>query len=205
MAFFRSSFFPYRVSPSASADHCRGLCGKKDADPIYFAWPSLPARVRKCRATRFHSKNRPRLVLKPIDDYGGHGVYVGARVHGAAWENALTTAAAGDYIVEEAIGLRAEEFPVFNDTEWAVSADVCGHEFISIFRKSLRRDGRTVELTYCQCPFRQRRDRIFCYRRQGVNKVAKNEAAGSFGEPGTDSQFEHFVSTGARSSTGQSV
>jgi hypothetical protein len=74
-------------------------------------------------------------VLKPIDDYGGHGVYVGARVHDAAWENALTTAAAGDYVVEEAIEPRAEEFPVFNDTEWAVSADVCGHEFISIFRK----------------------------------------------------------------------
>jgi hypothetical protein len=161
-----------------------------------FAWPSLPARRRKCRATRFHSKNRARLVLKPNDDYGGHDVYVGARLHDAAWENALTTALAGDYVVEEAIEPRAEEFPVFNDTEWAVSADVCGHESISIFRKRLRRDGPTVELTYCQCPLRQRRDRILSYRRQGVNKVAKNEAAGSFGEP----ELTHSVNISFRAS-----
>jgi len=77
-------------------------------------------------------------VLKPNDDYGGHGVYVGARLHDAAWENALTTALAGDYVVEEAIEPRAEEFPVstilngqfqpmFVDTNpFLFSGNVCG-------------------------------------------------------------------------------
>jgi hypothetical protein len=66
----------------------------------------------------FVRKNRPRLVLKPNDDYGGHGVYFGPRLDDRAWDNAMATALSADYVVQEAIDLHAEEFPVFSEREW---------------------------------------------------------------------------------------
>jgi uncharacterized circularly permuted ATP-grasp superfamily protein len=66
----------------------------------------------------FVRQNRARLVLKPNDDYGGHGVYFGPQLDEAAWENAITTALSADYVVQEAVDLCPEEFPIFNQTEW---------------------------------------------------------------------------------------
>jgi hypothetical protein len=66
----------------------------------------------------FVRQNRARLVLKPNDDYGGHGVYFGPRLDQPAWENAIATALSSDYVVQEAIDLCPEEFPIFNQTEW---------------------------------------------------------------------------------------
>jgi uncharacterized circularly permuted ATP-grasp superfamily protein len=62
--------------------------------------------------------NRARLVLKPNDDYGGHGVYFGPQLDERAWENAIATALSSDYVVQEAIDLSPEQFPIFNQTEW---------------------------------------------------------------------------------------
>jgi hypothetical protein len=66
----------------------------------------------------FVRKNRSRLVLKPNDDYGGHGVYFGPRLDQSAWENAIATALSSDYVVQEAVDLSPEEFPIFNETDW---------------------------------------------------------------------------------------
>lgn len=66
----------------------------------------------------FVQKNRARLVLKPNDDYGGHGVYFGPRLDDRAWNNAVATALSADYVVQEAIDLHAEEFPIFSEREW---------------------------------------------------------------------------------------
>jgi len=63
-------------------------------------------------------QNRARLVLKPNDDYGGHGVYVGSRLDEREWDDAIAVALSTDYVVQEAIDLHAEEFPIFNETEW---------------------------------------------------------------------------------------
>lgn len=66
----------------------------------------------------FVSTNRASLVLKPNDDYGGRGVFIGPRLNQTEWESAIATALAGDYVVQDAIELQTEEFPVFDETDW---------------------------------------------------------------------------------------
>lgn len=68
----------------------------------------------------FIRANREHLVLKPNDDYGGHGVYFGPELDSAAWENAIASAIAGDYVAQEAVELRPEHFPVFGETQWTL-------------------------------------------------------------------------------------
>jgi hypothetical protein len=52
-------------------------------------------------------------VLKPNDDYGGHGVHFGAQLDKREWDNAIETALSGDYIVQDALDLHPETFPIF--------------------------------------------------------------------------------------------
>jgi glutathionylspermidine synthase len=66
----------------------------------------------------FIRSNRLRLVLKPNDDYGGHGVYFGAQLNDHEWDNAIKTALAADYIVQDALDLHPEMFPIFGETTW---------------------------------------------------------------------------------------
>jgi hypothetical protein len=66
----------------------------------------------------FVRQNRARLVLKPNDDYGGHGVYFGPHLDEPAWENAITIALSADYVVQEAVDLSPEEFPIFDRMQW---------------------------------------------------------------------------------------
>ncbi len=69
---------------------------------------------------KFVSANRASLVLKPNDDYGGRGVFIGPRLNEAEWERAIATGLAGDYVVQDAIDLQPEQFPVFNETDWSL-------------------------------------------------------------------------------------
>jgi hypothetical protein len=56
--------------------------------------------------------NRDRLVLKPNDDYGGHGIYIGWNAEGGAWGEAVSKALAdGDYLVQERVSTARETFP----------------------------------------------------------------------------------------------
>jgi hypothetical protein len=73
---------------------------------------------RQINLLKFVRNNRSRLVLKPNDDYGGHGVYFGAQLDERGWDNAIETALSGDYIVQDAIDLHPEVFPIFSETEW---------------------------------------------------------------------------------------
>ncbi len=57
---------------------------------------------------------RERLVLKPTDDFGGHGVTLGWETEASAWEATLQDALAqpaGTWIVQERIPIRREPFP----------------------------------------------------------------------------------------------
>ena len=67
---------------------------------------------------KFARQNREKLVLKPNDDYGGHGVFLGPRLDDHAWDDAMETALATSYVVQEAIDLRPEEFPIFDENGW---------------------------------------------------------------------------------------
>jgi hypothetical protein len=55
--------------------------------------------------------NRERLVLKPNDDYGGKGIVLGWTVEQGRWEQAVRTALAEPYVVQQRIELPHEPFP----------------------------------------------------------------------------------------------
>lgn len=57
-----------------------------------------------------------RLVLKPNDDYGGHGITIGWNVDQRGWDEAINNAlAAGDYLVQERVPTARETFPALTD------------------------------------------------------------------------------------------
>jgi hypothetical protein len=56
--------------------------------------------------------NNERLVLKPNDDYGGHGITIGWNATPEAWRQALDEALKdGDYLVQERVPTAREVFP----------------------------------------------------------------------------------------------
>jgi uncharacterized circularly permuted ATP-grasp superfamily protein len=58
-------------------------------------------------------QNSGKLVLKPNDDYGGHGIYIGWNSTDAEWNEAIKTALAdGDYLVQERVKTSKEVFPM---------------------------------------------------------------------------------------------
>ena len=61
---------------------------------------------------KFIVENSERLVLKPNDDYGGHGITIGWNSDEIRWEEALRGAIVdGDYLVQERVPTARETFP----------------------------------------------------------------------------------------------
>jgi uncharacterized circularly permuted ATP-grasp superfamily protein len=58
---------------------------------------------------------RERLVLKPNDDYGGHGVVMGWECSSQEWEQTIAQAFAGDYVVQERVPVKKVAIPRFAD------------------------------------------------------------------------------------------
>lgn len=64
----------------------------------------------------FIQKTSERLVLKPNDDYGGHGIYIGWNTDEITWEEGIRSALAnGDYLVQERVPTAREVFPALQD------------------------------------------------------------------------------------------
>ena len=62
--------------------------------------------------------NSHKLVLKPNDDYGGHGIYIGWNSSSSEWDDAIALALNdGDYLVQERVKTAKELFPMFTDEE----------------------------------------------------------------------------------------
>ncbi len=60
--------------------------------------------------------NRDKLVLKPNDDYGGHGITIGWNTDELRWEEALRSALLnGDYLAQERVPTAREVFPALNE------------------------------------------------------------------------------------------
>ncbi len=60
----------------------------------------------------FALANNERLVLKPNDDYGGHGITIGWNASASEWNGALQAALKnGDYLVQERVPTARETFP----------------------------------------------------------------------------------------------
>lgn len=60
--------------------------------------------------------NSSKLVLKPNDDYGGHGIYIGWNSDEPEWTAAIEHALSnGDYLVQERVKTAKETFPMVTD------------------------------------------------------------------------------------------
>ncbi|MBI3654274.1 MAG: hypothetical protein HY231_24870 [Acidobacteria bacterium] len=56
-------------------------------------------------------EHRHQLVLKPNDDYGGHGIVIGWEADARQWDAAIQQALAGDYLAQERVNTSKELFP----------------------------------------------------------------------------------------------
>jgi uncharacterized circularly permuted ATP-grasp superfamily protein len=56
-----------------------------------------------------------RFVLKPNDDYGGHGVFLGWESTADEWEHAIEIALERPYVVQERVALKKTPMPRFTD------------------------------------------------------------------------------------------
>jgi hypothetical protein len=65
-------------------------------------------------------QHRSNFILKPNDDYGGHGISFGDRLSEAAWDDKLKAALDQDFVVQEVITLHPEEFPIFDERQWSL-------------------------------------------------------------------------------------
>jgi len=64
----------------------------------------------------FIRSNRHKLVLKPNDDYGGHGIFIGWNCDASDWNHALEEALAdGDYLTQQRVPTAREVFPALTD------------------------------------------------------------------------------------------
>lgn len=65
-------------------------------------------------------KNSHKLVLKPNDDYGGHGIFIGWNSTPSEWDDAIAAALTdGDYLVQERVKTAKEFFPMITDDSGA--------------------------------------------------------------------------------------
>ncbi len=66
----------------------------------------------------FVATNRQKLVLKPNDEYGGHGITIGWSTDDIGWRTSLRAALEnGDYVVQERVPTARESFPALKDDD----------------------------------------------------------------------------------------
>jgi hypothetical protein len=61
--------------------------------------------------------NRHKLVLKPNDDYGGKGIYIGWESSESEWDDAIEVALLSPYIVQERVPVEKTDIPAYADGE----------------------------------------------------------------------------------------
>jgi hypothetical protein len=73
-------------------------------------------REEKISLVKWTRENADKLVLKPNDDYGGHGIYIGWNSSPSEWNDAIEHALTnGDYLVQERVKTAKELFPMLTD------------------------------------------------------------------------------------------
>ena len=60
---------------------------------------------------RFVARHRTELVLKPNDEYGGKGVFIGAEMSDTEWRSALAEALRSSYVVQDRVEVERQSFP----------------------------------------------------------------------------------------------
>ena len=59
-------------------------------------------------------RDRERLVLKPTDDYGGHGVVLGWLVSDTEWDAALTRALSSPHLLQTRVAIPSDTWPILD-------------------------------------------------------------------------------------------
>jgi hypothetical protein len=73
-------------------------------------------RGKEIELLEFIRGNSQRLVLKPNDDYGGHGITIGWSTDATGWDEAIEKALKdGDYLVQERVPTARETFPALEN------------------------------------------------------------------------------------------
>jgi hypothetical protein len=82
-------------------------------------------RARECKTTyqnqeidlfEYLRRNREGFLLKPNDDYGGHGITFGWESTESEWEMALEDCLQSTFIVQERVPVGKIDFPTYNDS-----------------------------------------------------------------------------------------
>jgi hypothetical protein len=68
----------------------------------------------------FLREQRSNLVMKPNDDYGGHGIYIGWESSESEWETAIEHALGRDYLAQERVTTSRELFPYIDQNQGTV-------------------------------------------------------------------------------------
>ena len=80
--------------------------------------------------------NKSKLVLKPNDDYGGHGIYIGWISDEKEWDAAIEKALKdGDYLVQERVKTSKEEFPMLDGNKIVMSEQLVDLDPLLFFGK----------------------------------------------------------------------
>ena len=122
---FRAKLLHKKMSLALLSDErCAHLytAGQREAIERHVPWTRKVvegATTRHGRPVRdlltYCARRRTELVLKPNDEYGGKGVVLGWTVEQPEWEQALEVAATQSYVVQEAVEVPREAFPVALD------------------------------------------------------------------------------------------
>jgi hypothetical protein len=65
-------------------------------------------------------RRRDQFVLKPNDNYGGHGIHIGWECDENEWDRAIGEALANDYLVQERVNTSKEVFPYLDQDTGAI-------------------------------------------------------------------------------------
>ena len=63
----------------------------------------------------FIARNRDKLVIKPNDEYGGKGVYIGWASTDEEWQQGIQDALTSSYVVQQAVKIEREPYPYYEN------------------------------------------------------------------------------------------
>lgn len=103
------------------------------AEQLFAVYTHVPwtRRVADCRTTDVEGrqidlldwirKNRRQLVMKPNDEYGGKGIFVGWELDESQWEDAIQSSLESFYLVQTKVEVSREVYPTWdgNTVHWA--------------------------------------------------------------------------------------
>lgn len=124
---FRAKLLHKKMSLALLSDEAYGGLydgAQREAIERFIPWTRRMREGAACRDGRdisdlpmYVAENREDLVLKPNDEYGGKGVVVGSSVDQAEWDTAVGAALQEPYVVQAAVSVPWEPYPVLTGAE----------------------------------------------------------------------------------------